>query len=152
MVPSTRSPSSRLVALTVMVVSMVVVSFVLLMEPLQDYMPRCLFHSLTGHSCPTCGLTRSLHTLLHGDVAAAFGFHLLGPGIGFALIALNIVLVCRVLLGRRLKLAGPQISGRTLMRVIAALGLCLWVASWTVKLSYEGQPTRAATAHHVRGS
>lgn len=39
----------------------------------------CLFHRCFGLPCPTCGLTRSWSALLHGQVAAAFRYHLLGP-------------------------------------------------------------------------
>ncbi|MCK4303424.1 MAG: DUF2752 domain-containing protein [Candidatus Eisenbacteria sp.] len=126
----------------VIAASMLVMSYVLLMEPLQSYLPHCLFHSLTGHSCPSCGLTRSLHTLLHGDVRAAFGFHALGPGIGFALAALNIVLFWEVLLGRRLRLRIPQIPQRALLCVAVGLGLCLWVGAWAMKLNQESKDTR----------
>jgi hypothetical protein len=31
------------------------------------FYPICLFHALTGWSCPGCGGTRSLYALLHGD-------------------------------------------------------------------------------------
>lgn len=39
----------------------------------------CLFHRLFGLPCPSCGLTRSWAALLHGELAAAFRFHLFGP-------------------------------------------------------------------------
>jgi len=32
----------------------------------------CPFHTITGLWCPICGSSRSLHSLLHGHVAAAF--------------------------------------------------------------------------------
>ena len=41
------------------------------------WMPRCLFHTLTGLYCPGCGATRSLHALLHGHVAAALRWNVL---------------------------------------------------------------------------
>jgi len=35
------------------------------------FLPRCVFHSLTGLYCPGCGTTRAFHALVHGDFAAA---------------------------------------------------------------------------------
>ncbi len=36
------------------------------------FFPPCPFRALTGLNCPGCGTTRSLHHLLHGDLATAF--------------------------------------------------------------------------------
>jgi hypothetical protein len=36
------------------------------------YAPDCAFKGLTGVPCPTCGTTRSLIQLSHGNIAAAF--------------------------------------------------------------------------------
>src|SRR5213082_114107 len=41
--------------------------------------PLCPFRLLTGLPCPGCGLTRSVVSLAHGDLAAALTFHPLGP-------------------------------------------------------------------------
>jgi len=41
--------------------------------------PLCPFRLLTGLPCPGCGLTRSVVSFLHGDVAGAIAFHPLGP-------------------------------------------------------------------------
>lgn len=41
------------------------------------FYPACPFRALSGLDCPGCGSLRALHALLHGDVAAAFGFNLL---------------------------------------------------------------------------
>jgi len=37
--------------------------------------PRCIFHTLTGLPCPTCGMTRAAQALLRGDFSAAFGWN-----------------------------------------------------------------------------
>jgi hypothetical protein len=39
------------------------------------WFPPCPFKYLTGWYCPGCGSTRALHHLLHGRVAAAFGYN-----------------------------------------------------------------------------
>lgn len=35
----------------------------------------CLFHNLTGHSCPGCGMTRSIVALCHGKLGASFAYN-----------------------------------------------------------------------------
>ena len=35
-------------------------------------MPKCLFKTLTGYDCPSCGGQRALHALLNGRVYDAF--------------------------------------------------------------------------------
>ncbi|BCS34274.1 membrane protein [Luteitalea sp. TBR-22] len=46
----------------------------------------CPYLTLTGYACPGCGLTRSLHFLLHGDLARAFSFNPWGLVSGPALL------------------------------------------------------------------
>ncbi len=41
------------------------------------FYPICLFHKITGLSCPGCGSLRALHQLLHGRLAAALHFNAL---------------------------------------------------------------------------
>ncbi len=43
--------------------------------PLERLVPSCLFHVLTGVSCPTCGATRSLVHFSHGDVSGALALN-----------------------------------------------------------------------------
>ncbi len=42
-------------------------------DPAQSvWMPKCLFHTLTGWDCPGCGAQRMSHALLHLDFAQAW--------------------------------------------------------------------------------
>lgn len=36
------------------------------------FMPKCIFHELTGWQCPGCGSQRMLHALLHGNISEAW--------------------------------------------------------------------------------
>lgn len=46
-------------------------------DPATTPFPQCVFHQLTGLDCPGCGSQRAVHSLLHGDVTAAFGYNAL---------------------------------------------------------------------------
>jgi len=37
--------------------------------------PKCIFLQLTGLRCPGCGSQRVVHSLLNGDIAAAFRYN-----------------------------------------------------------------------------
>lgn len=47
-----------------------------------ELMPKCIVKTLTGYDCPSCGIQRMLHLILHGQIIEAL---LLNP---FMLIAL----------------------------------------------------------------
>lgn len=40
------------------------------------WLPKCPFWQLTGWQCPACGLQRAIHSLLHGDVCAAWHYNM----------------------------------------------------------------------------
>ncbi len=62
--------------------------------------PLCPLHALTGVPCPTCGMTRGLRCLLHGNVEAALLFN---PLLILILVGLIIYLVyCMVVVAARL--------------------------------------------------
>jgi hypothetical protein len=48
----------------------------------------CPFKMMTGLPCPGCGMTRSVVTLLHGDIGASLYYHPLG----IAIVALGVAL------------------------------------------------------------
>jgi hypothetical protein len=41
-------------------------------------LPLCPFYHLWGWACPTCGTTRSIWAILHGDLALAWGLNPIG--------------------------------------------------------------------------
>ena len=69
--------------------------------------PKCWFRQLTGLPCPTCGATRSVLSLVHGNLAEAIGHN---PLLFFCYIgALVLDLYCAFVLFfqlPRLRLAG----------------------------------------------
>lgn len=65
--------------------------------------PPCSIKRLTGHDCPTCGLTRAFAAISHGDIALARRYHRGAPAI-YAIYVVGVVVA----------LAG---SGRALHRL-----------------------------------
>jgi hypothetical protein len=52
--------------------------------PILSFAPDCAFKGMTGRPCPTCGSTRSVMYLSHGDIVSAFTMN---PLITLCLIA-----------------------------------------------------------------
>lgn len=84
MIIVTRNPYIRLAVVAAIVVAAAALSYQV--NPVgSTFSPKCPVHLLTGLDCPTCGLQRFFHNLLHGRLAAAVA---LNP---FLLVALPYV-------------------------------------------------------------
>jgi hypothetical protein len=53
---------------------------------LTPHLRPCIFHSLTGIPCPTCGTTRAATAFLNGDLLAAFAANPLAAGVGLLFV------------------------------------------------------------------
>ncbi len=93
----------------------------------------CQFHKMTGLSCPTCGMSRSLYELVHLHIAASFRFHLFGPVVYLVAVMLFLKLSLELALGTRLT---PGISNNIYCRVILWT-VIMWVIYWLVRMGVE---------------
>ena len=94
---------------------------------------ECAFRSITGHSCLTCGLTRSLHALAHGDLIASIRYHLFGPAVFSALLLCLAIFGAEAISGRRVAILTGR---RTGYKIIIAFGLS-WILYWVLRLVSE---------------
>lgn len=77
----------KILMLSTAVAAIVVAAAVWAFDPMQaPWMPKCMIHELTGLSCPGCGFTRALHSLLHGHPLEAVRYNL------FLLLAIPYIL------------------------------------------------------------
>lgn len=83
----------------------------------------CLFHRLTGLSCPTCGTTRGLLALARGDWRASFLWNPMTMVGGWVLA---VVLTARVFTGRMVDIELTPLE----RRVFGILGLLILVVNW----------------------
>lgn len=71
LVEDMNSEMRRRVVLVVIVVfaAMILVPLYFYFDPAHAHLaPKCMFHTLTGLDCPSCGGQRALHSLLNGEV------------------------------------------------------------------------------------
>ncbi len=54
---------------------------------LAPHLRTCVFRSLTGFPCPTCGTTRAAIAMLHGDLATALAANPLAAAAGLLFVA-----------------------------------------------------------------
>ena len=57
-------------------------------SPHAKWLPKCMFHKLTGLYCPGCGAPRALSALLHGDLKASLHNNALLIPLGIMLFVL----------------------------------------------------------------
>lgn len=95
-------------------------------DPSQSgWMPKCVFHTITGFDCPGCGSQRMIHALLNGNIREAWSFN---PMLFFMLPVIAIFLFLEFFPGRFPRLY--RIFNSTPM--IAAIGLGI-VAWWIIR-------------------
>ena len=87
----------------------------------------CVLHSLTGLSCPTCGLTRAVCHVMQGDLAASLGFHPAGILVVTSLAAWAAWSALEAWRGQVLWRRGQNTLARIAGASIALTSLVAWV-------------------------
>ena len=93
----------------------------------------CHFHQLTGLSCPTCGMSRSLFELTHLHILEAFKMHMFGPVVYVLAILMFLKLSIEIISGTSIIIG---LSSRTLKRTFLSIGI-LWIVYWLVRMLFE---------------
>ncbi len=93
----------------------------------------CAFHSITGHSCLTCGMTRSLHAITHGEVAASIRYHLLGPVVFLGMLLCFTLFAAEAIRGKKSLI---PINRKIKTQVFFMIAL-VWIVYWGARLAAE---------------
>ena len=93
----------------------------------------CTFHQLTGLSCPTCGMSRSLYELTQFNLLESFKIHLFGPVVYILAIFLFFRLCLAIVSGKSLAV---RVSSRVIKITVVAIGIA-WIIYWLVRMTIE---------------
>jgi len=127
------NPADRRIRIFLAVVFLGLILFPFIISPAPAGIITCKFHQITGHSCPTCGMTRSLVALTHFHLKEAFSYHLFGPLVYIIFLVSFIALLTEIITGRKI---GVGIKPLTI-RVIIGIFFSLWIIFWIVRLVGE---------------
>lgn len=130
---SKTSPADRRIKIFLAAVFLGVILFPFLISPAPDGIITCKFHQITGHSCPTCGMTRSLVALAHFHLKEAFQYHLFGPLVYVIFLVSFVALLTEIITGRKI---GLKIKPSTI-RFIIGIFFSLWIIFWIIRLVGE---------------
>jgi hypothetical protein len=95
--------------------------------PILGALPSCVFRSLTGISCPTCGSTRALSNLAAGELAAALSMNPLFVLLVLSGVAWLVLDIVHLLFRPRVPALVLAPAESTALRVLAFL---LFLANW----------------------
>lgn len=127
------NPADRRIRIFLVAVFLGVILFPFLISPVPAGIITCKFHQITGHSCPTCGMTRSLVALTHFHLKEAFLYHLFGPLVYVLFLVSFVALLTEIITGRKI---GLKIKPLTI-HIIIGIFFSLWIIFWIVRLVGE---------------
>jgi len=93
----------------------------------------CYFKSLTGYSCPTCGLSRSFHAVTHFQLKDAFTFHIMGPVLYISFLFFFFKFAYESFSGNKLILWFKMVNRRVL--IYSFFGI--WMGFWLIRFLKE---------------
>lgn len=124
----------RRILMTLMAGGLFLGFLILFVVPPADLpLATCTFHSITGHSCLTCGMTRSLHAMAHGEFAASVRYHLMGPAVFLGMLLCFVVFTAEAISGRR---SAIRTSRKIRNQAVVAFAI-VWLVYWGVRLAAE---------------
>lgn len=96
-------------------------------------LPACLFKSVLGIPCPSCGLTTSLAHLLHGEIIASWTVH---PA-GLFFFAAGLLLIAVNLYGIVVPFRWGVIVARRWFHRTIVSSMGVFLLMWVVRLSWR---------------
>ena len=122
----------RIIRVSVAGILFMILIFSFLFDPSKYQLIECAFHNITGLPCPSCGLTRSFHSMAHLHFNDAFGLNWMGPVLFTGILLLGFMLFGEAVSGSRIQFRSKVISLKVLFFGLIGLWLVVWVVRLVV--------------------
>ncbi len=104
--------------------------FSIIINPEKANFLICYFQELTGHPCPTCGLSHSFYAVSHLHLLESFKFHLMGPIIFTIMLFLFLKLCWEIVTKKEIRIGlNPKITKINL--IVFSFS---WLSFWIIRL------------------
>lgn len=121
------------IVITLLVIALTGVILVKIYNPEEEsFFIPCMLHKLTGIKCPGCGMTRSVHYLVNGNIKQAIWYNLM-------LIPIIILVMYALYRYVRYLIKDEEIINKTLekaLKVFLVILLIFWVTRNLTTLFY----------------
>ena len=127
LVEDMNSEMRRRVVLVVIVVfaAMILVPLYFYFDPAHAHLaPKCMFHTLTGLDCPSCGGQRALHSLLNGEVWLSVSYN---PFLWLCAPYILLLLYTSIFRGERTERLYNWLTSKRVVWSFLALYIMWWV-------------------------
>ncbi|OQX87356.1 hypothetical protein B6D60_04070 [candidate division KSB1 bacterium 4484_87] len=127
------SKQERLLRFFLALTAVVIFFAIYFWDPITHPLTVCKFHELTGVSCPTCGMSRSVQAAAHLRFVESIRFH----GAGWVVLAGLVFLFFRTMTeavqGKKLHII---ISARQKKLIFWGI-ISLWILSWFINIARD---------------
>ena len=96
-------------------------------NPLESRLITCHFKELTGYECPTCGLSRSIHSLISLNIADSLGYNPLGIVLILGLFALLIKFSAELISKKEIIIHVTKSSWKLIIIFLLLLVFSTWI-------------------------
>ncbi len=110
-----------------------VIGLAFLINPTDTNFITCQFKELTGHSCPTCGMSRSIHSASHLQIIDSILFHPIGTILFFGFIILFFKFSFEAVTKNEIQF---KVDG-FLIKIFCISIVIFWIWFWIIRLIFE---------------
>jgi hypothetical protein len=122
----TINKDNLIIRVSLLSIILLLLSLATVVDPVEIYFYKCGFKELTGYDCPTCGISRSIHSATHFELADSFNHNPLGLIIFVSLIIVIAILLLEIITRHKI-IVQPKLlkSGRFYISLFS-----IWMLYW----------------------